>query len=123
MGTQLKLMLTFDNGLKALFKPQWYSRTMKIQGPVYHGKDRHNAEVVAFYLALLLSFRRVPLALTRKCKIICISTFLTHTCIHIYIYIYIVDVRIPRPPSPSKCSKAPLIITLIQLYPFYSSSS
>ncbi|XP_011496158.1 PREDICTED: glycosaminoglycan xylosylkinase [Ceratosolen solmsi marchali] len=69
VGTQLKLFLTFQNGLRAIFKPQWYSRTKKIEGPVYYGKDRHNAEVVAFYLALLLSLRRVPLALIRKLKL------------------------------------------------------
>lgn len=69
LGTQLKLMIKFENGLKAVFKPQWYTRTTKISGSVYYGKDRHNAEVVAFYLALLLSFRRVPLALIRKCMI------------------------------------------------------
>ncbi|XP_031789323.1 glycosaminoglycan xylosylkinase isoform X1 [Nasonia vitripennis] len=69
LGTQLKLMITFENGLKALFKPQWYKRTTKISGLVYYGKDRHNAEVVAFYLALLLSFRRIPLALIRKLKL------------------------------------------------------
>lgn len=76
LGTQLKLMITFENGLKAVFKPQWYERTTKISGLVYYGKDRHNAEVVAFYLSLLLSFRRVPLALIRKCTIIIYSLYI-----------------------------------------------
>ncbi|XP_015189808.1 PREDICTED: glycosaminoglycan xylosylkinase isoform X2 [Polistes dominula] len=66
LGTQLKLMLTLENGAKAVFKPQWYSRDTVIQGPVYYGKDRHNAEIVAFHLSSLLALRRVPLAVIRK---------------------------------------------------------
>ncbi|XP_033333638.1 glycosaminoglycan xylosylkinase [Megalopta genalis] len=66
LGTQLKLMLTLEHGVKAMFKPQWYSRDMVIQGPVYHGKDRHNAEVVAFHLSSLLALRRVPITVARK---------------------------------------------------------
>lgn len=66
LGTQLKLMLTLEHGTKAMFKPQWYSRDSIIRGPVYHGKDRHNAEVVAFYLSSLLALRRVPLTVIRK---------------------------------------------------------
>lgn len=66
LGTQLKLMLNLENGVKALFKPQWYPRDAIIRGPVYHGKDRHNAEVVAFHLSSLLALRRVPLVVIRK---------------------------------------------------------
>nr|XP_012228875.1 PREDICTED: glycosaminoglycan xylosylkinase [Linepithema humile]XP_012228876.1 PREDICTED: glycosaminoglycan xylosylkinase [Linepithema humile]XP_012228877.1 PREDICTED: glycosaminoglycan xylosylkinase [Linepithema humile] len=66
LGTQLKLMLNLENGVRALFKPQWYPRDAIIRGPVYHGKDRHNAEVVAFHLSSLLALRRVPLAVIRK---------------------------------------------------------
>ncbi|XP_047344059.1 glycosaminoglycan xylosylkinase [Vespa velutina] len=66
LGTQLKLMLTLENGAKAVFKPQWYSRDTVIRGPVYYGKDRHNAEIVAFHLSSLLALRRVPLAVIRK---------------------------------------------------------
>lgn len=66
VGTQLKLILTLDHGVKALFKPMWYERETVIKGPVYHGKDRHNAEVVAFHLSSLLSLRRVPIAVMRK---------------------------------------------------------
>lgn len=69
LGTQLKLMLTLNHGIKALFKPMWYSRDTVIKGPVYHGKDRHNAEVVAFHLSSLLSFRRVPICAIRKLKL------------------------------------------------------
>lgn len=66
VGTQLKLMLHMEHGVKAIFKPQWYSRNTQIRGPVYYGKDRHNAEVVAFHLSSLLGFRRVPLTVMRK---------------------------------------------------------
>lgn len=68
MGTQLKILLTLEQGVKALFKPQWYSRKTVIEGPVYFGKDRHNAEVVAFHLSSLLALRRVPLTVIRNCK-------------------------------------------------------
>ncbi|XP_034945348.1 glycosaminoglycan xylosylkinase [Chelonus insularis] len=66
VGTQLKLMLTLEPNVKALFKPQWYSRETILHGPVYFGKDRHNAEVVAFHLSSLLGLRRVPLTVIRK---------------------------------------------------------
>ncbi|XP_011155255.1 glycosaminoglycan xylosylkinase [Harpegnathos saltator] len=66
LGTQLKLMLNLENGVRALFKPQWYSRDTVLHGPVYFGKDRHNAEVVAFHLSSLLALRRVPLVVARK---------------------------------------------------------
>lgn len=67
VGTQLKIMLTLEHGVKALFKPQWYARDTVIEGPVYRGKDRHNAEIVAFHLSSLLALRRVPLVVIRKC--------------------------------------------------------
>jgi len=59
-------MLTLEQGVKAMFKPQWYSRETILEGPVYYGKDRHNAEAVAFHLSSLLSLRRVPLTVIRK---------------------------------------------------------
>ncbi|KAK7873562.1 hypothetical protein R5R35_008802 [Gryllus longicercus] len=65
-GTQLKLLLTLQDNQKAIFKPQWYPRTEMIEGPVYAGKDRHNAEVAAFHLSILLGLRRCPLTVGRK---------------------------------------------------------
>ncbi|RZF34893.1 hypothetical protein LSTR_LSTR012890 [Laodelphax striatellus] len=64
-GTQLKILITLEGGQKALFKPQWYKREEIIAGPVYAGKDRHNGEIAAFHLSLLLGLRRVPLTVGR----------------------------------------------------------
>ncbi|XP_039288087.1 glycosaminoglycan xylosylkinase isoform X2 [Nilaparvata lugens] len=64
-GTQLKILITLEGGQKALFKPQWYKREEIIGGPVYAGKDRHNGEIAAFHLSLLLGLRRVPLTVGR----------------------------------------------------------
>ena len=43
-----------------------YSREYQVEGGVYSGKDRHNAEVAAFHLSLLLDVRRTPLAAGRR---------------------------------------------------------
>lgn len=97
LGTQLKLMLNLENGVRALFKPQWYSRDSVIHGPVYYGKDRHNAEVVAFHLSSLLALRRVPLAVIRKRTLKLSESVRLETGfiqvlmlkLHIYTYVYI----------------------------------
>ncbi|XP_065345223.1 glycosaminoglycan xylosylkinase [Cloeon dipterum] len=66
LGTQLKILLTLEGNMTAIFKPQWYPREQIIEGPVYAGKDRHNAEIAAFHLGLILGFRKIPLAVGRK---------------------------------------------------------
>lgn len=43
-----------------------YNRSFHIAGPVYSGADRHNGEIVAFYLSLLLDLRRTPVAVGRR---------------------------------------------------------
>lgn len=65
-GTQLKILFTLEGGQKALFKPQWYSRNEVVTGPVFAGKDRHNGEVAAFYLSVILNMRRAPITVGRK---------------------------------------------------------
>ena len=79
-------MVTLEGGHKALVKPQWYARihyryarliarfivyrynrSAVMEGAVYSGADRHNGEIAAFYLSLLLGsgMRRTPLAVGR----------------------------------------------------------
>lgn len=64
-GTQLKLTLLVEGNQTVYFKPAWYQRSRVIDGAVYSGKDRHNSEVVAFYLGALLNFRWTPIAVGR----------------------------------------------------------
>lgn len=65
-GTQLKLLLTLHGNQKVIFKPKWYERNAIIDGPVYSGKDRFNAEIIGFYLGALLNLRWTPVAVGRK---------------------------------------------------------
>lgn len=64
-GTQLKLLVRLAKKLKVIFKPQWYKRDVVIDGPVYAGKDRHVAEVYAFYLGAVLDIRWTPIVVGR----------------------------------------------------------
>lgn len=65
-GTQLKLLLTLTGNQKVIFKPKWYERNAIIDGPVYSGKDRFNAEIFGFYLGSLLNLRWTPVVVGRK---------------------------------------------------------
>lgn len=65
-GTQLKLVLKLNHGQPVLFKPAWYEREKVIEGTVYTGKDRHNAEIIAFYLGAILNMRWTPIVVGRK---------------------------------------------------------
>lgn len=65
-GTQLKLLLQLAGKQKVIFKPKWYERDEVIEGPVYSGKDRFNAEIVAFYLGAILNMRWTPIAVGRS---------------------------------------------------------
>lgn len=65
-GTQMKLLLQLAGKQKVIFKPKWYERGTVIDGPIYAGKDRHFAEIIAFYLGALLNLRWTPIAVGRK---------------------------------------------------------
>lgn len=65
-GTQLKLLLQLNGKQKFIFKPKWYERNAVIDGPVYSGKDRFNAEIVSFYLGAMLNLRWTPIAVGRR---------------------------------------------------------
>ena len=64
-GTQLKLNLLVEGNQTVFFKPAWYARNRIIDGPVFSGKDRHNSEIVAFYLGALLNLKWTPIAVGR----------------------------------------------------------
>lgn len=65
-GTQLKLLLTLGGKQKIIFKPKWYDKEEVITGVVYSGKDRHRAEIYAFFLGAVLNMRWTPIAVGRK---------------------------------------------------------
>lgn len=65
-GTQMKLLLQLAGKQKVIFKPKWYERNAIIDGPVYSGKDRFNAEIVGFYLGAMLNLRWTPIAVGRQ---------------------------------------------------------
>lgn len=68
-GTQLKLNFTVEGGKTIVFKPAWYTRNQVIEGEVYAGKDRHNSEILAFFLGAVLNFRSTGLVVGRSINI------------------------------------------------------
>ncbi|CAH2050643.1 unnamed protein product, partial [Iphiclides podalirius] len=68
-GTQLKLLLLLEGKQKLYFKPKRYSLDEVIRGNIYAGFDRHNSEVFAYYLAMVLNFKWIAPSVIRKIPI------------------------------------------------------
>ncbi|XP_075974691.1 glycosaminoglycan xylosylkinase homolog [Anticarsia gemmatalis] len=65
-GTQLKLLLLLEGKQKLYFKPKRYNLSHVIRGNIYAGFDRHNSEVLAYYLAMVLNYKWIAPSVIRR---------------------------------------------------------
>ncbi|KAL0901347.1 hypothetical protein ABMA27_006626 [Loxostege sticticalis] len=65
-GTQLKLLLLLEGNQILYFKPKRYQLDEVINGNIYAGFDRHNSEVFAYYLAIVMNFTWISPSVIRK---------------------------------------------------------
>ncbi|XP_026758825.1 glycosaminoglycan xylosylkinase homolog [Galleria mellonella] len=65
-GTQMKLLLLIQEKQKLYFKPKRYQLSDVIHGNIYAGFDRHNSEVFAYYLAMVMNFKWIIPSVIRR---------------------------------------------------------
>jgi hypothetical protein len=66
--TKIKLIITYRNGGKALFKPLRFARDVETIPDHFYVSDyaRHHAEIAAFHLDSVLGFHNVPPTIGRQ---------------------------------------------------------